>query len=65
MTDKGQEHLDDELFGTRMGELRDATGPTKGEFVPPPPSGSPDKGLDVLFCIPRSPVQRECHLEQP
>lgn len=26
----------DELFGTRFGEVRDASGPTKGEFVPPP-----------------------------
>lgn len=31
-----QEGLGDELFGTRMGEVRDASGPTKGEFVPPP-----------------------------
>jgi len=31
-----QEGLGDELFGTRLGEFRDASGPTKGEFVPPP-----------------------------
>ena len=31
-----QEGLGDELFGTRLGEWRDASGPTKGEFVPPP-----------------------------
>jgi hypothetical protein len=28
--------LGDELFGTRLGELRDAAGTVKGEFVPPP-----------------------------
>ena len=28
--------LGDELFGTRLGEARDAAGPVKGEFVPPP-----------------------------
>jgi len=31
-----QKGLGDELFGTRMGEFRDASGPVKGEFVPPP-----------------------------
>ena len=31
-----QEGLGDELFGTRLGELSDASGPTKGEFIPPP-----------------------------
>ena len=31
-----QEGLGDELFGTRLGELRNATGPIKGEFIPPP-----------------------------
>ncbi len=31
-----QDGLGDELFGTRLGELRDASGPTKGVFVPPP-----------------------------
>jgi hypothetical protein len=31
-----QEGLGDELFGTRLGEFRDASGPVKGEFVPPP-----------------------------
>ena len=33
---KKQGGLGDELFGTRLGEWRDASGPTKGEFVPPP-----------------------------
>jgi len=33
---KKQSGLGDELFGTRLGEWRDASGPTKGEFVPPP-----------------------------
>jgi len=36
MANKEQEGLGDELFGTRMGEVRDASGPVKGEFVPPP-----------------------------
>ena len=31
-----QDGLGDELFGTRLGESRDASGPVKGEFVPPP-----------------------------
>jgi hypothetical protein len=30
-----QQGLGDELFGTRLGELRDTSGPTKSEFVPP------------------------------
>jgi len=30
-----QEGLGDELFVTRLGEFRDASGPLKGEFVPP------------------------------
>lgn len=36
MAKKQPEELGDELFGTRLGELRDASGPVKGEFVPPP-----------------------------
>jgi len=36
MADKKQGGLGDELFGTRFGEMRDAAGPVKGEFVPPP-----------------------------
>ena len=31
-----QKGLGDELFGTRLGEFRDASGPVKGEFIPPP-----------------------------
>jgi len=36
MADKKQGELGDELFGTRLGELRETTGPAKGEFIPPP-----------------------------
>jgi len=36
MPDNKQEILGDELFGTRLGESRDTTGPLKGDFVPPP-----------------------------
>ncbi|MBI4303629.1 MAG: hypothetical protein HY665_04770 [Chloroflexi bacterium] len=36
MADRKQGGLGDELFGTRLGEARDAVGPVKGEFVPPP-----------------------------
>lgn len=36
MDKEKQAGLGDELFGTRLGEVRDATGPVKGEFVPPP-----------------------------
>ncbi len=36
MVKRKQEGLGDELFGTRLGESRDASGPVKGEFVPPP-----------------------------
>ena len=32
MAKREQAGLGDELFGTRFGELRDASGPTKGEF---------------------------------
>jgi hypothetical protein len=31
-----QQELGDELFGTRLGELRDTSGQTKGGFVPTP-----------------------------
>ncbi len=36
MAKRKQDGLGDELFGTRLGEARDAIGPFKGEFVPPP-----------------------------
>ena len=36
MAKREQDGLGDELFGTRFGELRDASGPVKGEFVSPP-----------------------------
>jgi DNA modification methylase len=40
--------LGDELFGTRLGELRDATGPLKGEFVPPPEVPDVDEAEGAL-----------------
>jgi len=43
-----QEGLGDELFGTRLGESRDATGPTKGEFVPPPDVSSKEEIEEAL-----------------
>ncbi len=36
MPEKNQSGLGDKLFGTRLGEVRDTSGPVKGEFVPPP-----------------------------
>jgi len=42
--------LGDELLGTRLGELRDASGPTKGEFVAPPDVSSTEK-MDVRFSV--------------
>lgn len=39
MAKKEQSILGDELFGPKLGELRDTSSPVKGEFVPP---------LDVL-----------------
>lgn len=36
MADRKQRGLGDELFGTKFGELRDAYGPAKGDFIPPP-----------------------------
>jgi hypothetical protein len=43
-----QEGLGDELFGTRMGELRDASGPVKGEFFPPPDVSDKEEIEEVL-----------------
>jgi DNA modification methylase len=43
-----QEGLGDELFGTRMGELRDTSGPTKGEFVPPPDASNEEEIEEAL-----------------
>ncbi len=40
--------LGDELLGTRFGELRDASGPTKGEFVPPPDVSSTEEIEEAL-----------------
>ncbi|MGI2335731.1 MAG: DNA-methyltransferase [Dehalogenimonas sp.] len=36
MSDTSQNGLGDELFGTRLGEARETSGPVKGEFVAPP-----------------------------
>lgn len=44
-----QDHLGDELFGTRLAEARDAVaGPEKGEFVPPPDVPDVDERADAL-----------------
>ena len=40
--------LGDELFGTPMAAARDAAGPTKGEFVPPPEVPDVDEAADAL-----------------
>jgi len=43
-----QEGLGDELFGTRLGEWRNASGPIKGEFVPPPDVSSKEEIEEAL-----------------
>ncbi len=48
MAKKDQKGLGDELFGTRLGEVRDASGPTKGEFVPPPDVSGKDEIEEAL-----------------
>ena len=48
MADKKQGELGDELFGSRLGELRDATGPIIGEFVPPPEESDKDEMAEAL-----------------
>ncbi len=48
MTVERQEGLGDELFGTRLGEARDAAGPAKGEFVAPPDVPDIDERADAL-----------------
>jgi DNA modification methylase len=48
MAKKEQEGLGDELFGTRLGEVRDAAGPIKGEFVPPPDVSSTEEIEEAL-----------------
>ena len=48
MASKKQKGLGDELFGTRLGELRDASGPIKGEFVPPPDVSSEEEIEEAL-----------------
>ncbi len=48
MAHKKQGELGDELYGTRLGELRDTTGPVKGEFVPPPDVSGTDEIAEAL-----------------
>lgn len=48
MTEHNQTPLGDELFGTRLGESRDAAGPAKGEFVAPPDVPDVDERADAL-----------------
>jgi hypothetical protein len=48
MTVERQEGPGDELFGTRLGELRDAAGPVRREFVPPPDLPDVDERADAL-----------------
>src|SRR3972149_5530925 len=48
MTKPNQGGLGDDLFGTRLGEARDAAGPIKGEFVPPPDVLDVDERADAL-----------------
>jgi len=43
-----QEGLGDELFGTRLGEWRDVSGPVKGEFVSPPDVSSTEEIEEAL-----------------
>lgn len=48
MAKREQNGLGDELFGTRLGEVRDASGPMKGEFVPPPDVSSTEEIEEAL-----------------
>ncbi len=48
MAKEKQEGLGDELFGTRLGEMRDVAGPVKGEFVPPPDVSSTEEIEEAL-----------------
>lgn len=48
MAKGNQEGLGDELFGTRFGELRDASGPAKGEFVPLPDASGEEEIEEAL-----------------
>ncbi len=45
---KKQSGLGDELFGTRLGEHRDAVGPAKGDFITPPEVVEQDEREDAL-----------------
>ena len=46
--DNKQSGLGDELFGTRLGEHRDAVGPAKGDFITPPEVVEQDEQEDAL-----------------
>ena len=48
MTKGEQKGLGDELYGTRLGEFRDASGPVKGDFVPPPDVSSTEEIEEAL-----------------
>jgi DNA modification methylase len=48
MPERKQPGLGDELFGTPMAAVRDAAGPTKGEFVAPPEVPDVDEAEDAL-----------------
>jgi len=48
MADRKQGELGDELYGTRLGELRDVSGPVKGEFVPPPDVSDKEEIAEAL-----------------
>lgn len=48
MSEDKQKGLGDELFGSRMGEVRDSQGPLKGQFVAPPSIPDVDEAVDAL-----------------
>jgi DNA modification methylase len=48
MRRRDQGSLGDPLFGTRLGEAKDAAGPAKGEFVAPPDVPDVDEPEDAL-----------------
>jgi DNA modification methylase len=48
MAEERPQGLGDELFGTPMSAVRDAAGPAKGEFVPPPDVPDTDEPADAL-----------------
>jgi hypothetical protein len=56
MAKKEQEGLGDELFGMRLGELCDASGPSKGEFVPPPDTLGKEEIAGIIAALPKGTV---------